>query len=320
MLDDLRRRAERDLGHRGRDVALVGHGVDDLRRAFVGAFQIVIGSEFGGRFHQPGEQRGLRQRHVPSVMAEIFARRRLHAIGARTEIDAVEIEFEDLILGIFALQPQRQDRLLEFARQRALLRQEQVFGELLRQRRAALHRAAAGHIPQPRAQNAHGVDAEMGIETSVLDGDERLGQVGGQIGQPDGGAAGVAAVGEQRAVDAQDLDVGRPLGDRQLVDRGKLARIIGERGAQADDAPYAENERPIEQPAQQRTPARTPLGRLFLGFRARRTVVGIGVKPGGGAIEIRLDPPFRVRAAPSEHCSRAPRPPLRRHRVLTRRD
>jgi hypothetical protein len=48
-------------------------------------------------------------------MAEVFFRRRIDAIGAGAEIDAIEVEFENLVLGIFMLQPQRQNRLLNFA-------------------------------------------------------------------------------------------------------------------------------------------------------------------------------------------------------------
>ena len=46
-------------------------------------------------------------------MAEIFLRRRLDAVGAGAEIDAVEVELEDLVLGVFMLEPQRQNRLLD---------------------------------------------------------------------------------------------------------------------------------------------------------------------------------------------------------------
>jgi hypothetical protein len=49
--------------------------------------------------------------------AEIALRGGLDAIGAGTEIDPVEVEFENLGLGMLALQPQRQFDFLQFALQ-----------------------------------------------------------------------------------------------------------------------------------------------------------------------------------------------------------
>jgi hypothetical protein len=65
-------------------------------------------------------------------MAEVALGRGFDAIGAGPEIDAVEVEFEDLVLGIFVLKPEREDRLLDLARDGSLLGQKQVLGELLR--------------------------------------------------------------------------------------------------------------------------------------------------------------------------------------------
>ncbi len=45
------------------------------------------------------------------AMAEEFARSSVDAIGAAAEIDAVEVEFEDLVLGELALQREREDAL-----------------------------------------------------------------------------------------------------------------------------------------------------------------------------------------------------------------
>ena len=45
------------------------------------------------------------------AMAEEAARRGVDAVGAAAEIDAVEIELEDLVLAELALERERQDRL-----------------------------------------------------------------------------------------------------------------------------------------------------------------------------------------------------------------
>ena len=62
-----------------------------------------------------------------------------------------------------------------------------------------------------RAQDADGIDAVMRIEAAVLDGDERLRQIGRQILQRDIGAGHFAALRQHAAVDADDLDGRRPL-------------------------------------------------------------------------------------------------------------
>ena len=78
---------------------------------------------------------------------------------------------------MLALQPQRQLQLLQLARDGALLGQEQVFRQLLRQRRAALRHAAMRHVGDHRAADADRIDAVMIVEAAVLDGDEGLRQI-----------------------------------------------------------------------------------------------------------------------------------------------
>ena len=82
---------------------------------------------------------------------------------------------------MLALQPQREFHLLQLARHGALLGQEQVLRELLRQRRAALRDAAMQHVGDRGARDADRIDAVMRIEAAVLDGDEGLRQIGRQI-------------------------------------------------------------------------------------------------------------------------------------------
>ena len=85
--------------------------------------------------------------------------------------------------------------------------------------------AAAGDVAHHRPRDADRIDAEMRIEAPVLDRDEGLGQIGRQVDEPDRRAAGVAAIGDQRAVVGEDGDIGRALGHRELVDRRQLARL-----------------------------------------------------------------------------------------------
>ena len=74
--------------------------------------------------------------------------------------------------------------------------QEQVLGELLGQRRAALRHAAMHDVGHGGARDADRIDAVMRIEPAILDGDERLRQIGRQILQRHIGAGLFAARGQ----------------------------------------------------------------------------------------------------------------------------
>jgi hypothetical protein len=76
------------------------------------------------------------------------------------------------------LQPQRQQHFLHLAFQRAVWRQEQVLGELLRQRRAALDGMAGQHIGHDSTAKADRIETEMRIEAAILDGDDGFRDVG----------------------------------------------------------------------------------------------------------------------------------------------
>jgi hypothetical protein len=64
---------------------------------------------------QAGQKRGLADRQLFGALVEIALRGGLDAIGAGAEIDPVQIEGEDLVLGEFHLQPDGQHQLLDLA-------------------------------------------------------------------------------------------------------------------------------------------------------------------------------------------------------------
>ena len=204
---------------------------------------------------------------VAVLNAANFVRRRFDAIGARAEIDTIEIKLENFVLGVFALEPQREFSFLEFALKRALLREEQVFRELLCQRRAALRPAAMQQVGKCRARDACGIDAEMRIEPPVLDGDERLGQIGRQVLQRDVGAGHLAACRDHAAVGADDLDGRRPLGNFQRLNRRQMRADPDDDATGGDHRPQAKDRAPIEQTA---NPAP--------GSSTRRLLVALGLR------------------------------------------
>src|SRR5689334_2920495 len=105
-------------------------------------------------------------------------RRGIHAISASPEIDAVEINLEDLVLRETMLEPQRQQRLLDLACEVALLCQEQILGELLGYRAAALNYTSGGNIGEGSPNEPDRIDPEMAVEAAIFGGDDGLRQVG----------------------------------------------------------------------------------------------------------------------------------------------
>jgi hypothetical protein len=128
-----------------------------------------LGASRDGDLH-----RGFGDLERPSGLAEIALRRGLDTVGTGAEINPVEVELENLGLAQLALEPKRKHEFLHLAPERALLRQEQVLGELLGDGRSALGDVPAGEIGEHRAREAHGIDTEMAVEAAVLDGDEGL--------------------------------------------------------------------------------------------------------------------------------------------------
>jgi hypothetical protein len=95
-------------------------------------------------------------------MAEEAPGGRVDPVGAAAEIDPVQVEFEDLVLREAPLQRQRQHRLAQLAAECAGVGEEDVAGELLSDRGAALAPSAGVDPDLDRAGKADRIDARMG--------------------------------------------------------------------------------------------------------------------------------------------------------------
>ena len=161
----------------------LGHeaGIDQIVEHHVGAGarggQVDVRRVFGRRLEQAGEHRGFREIDVARRLVEVEMRRAVDAEGAAAHIGAVEIEFQDFILGEPRLQPDRQKGFLHLALDGALVVEEQVLRQLLGDRRTALAHAAGLRVGDERARGAGDVDAEMIVETAVFGGERRLDQI-----------------------------------------------------------------------------------------------------------------------------------------------
>ena len=97
-------------------------------------------------------------------MAEEGAAGGIDAIGAAAEVNPVEIQLEDLVLGELALDRQRQHRLLELAAKGAVVGQEDVARELLGNRRSGADPVVLDHGRSDRAADTDRVDSDMAAE------------------------------------------------------------------------------------------------------------------------------------------------------------
>src|SRR5580704_16861157 len=79
------------------------------------------------------------------------------------------------------LEPEREKRFVDLALVSALIRQEQVLGELLGDGRAALYNAAGLRIGDEGAEQALRINAEMLVKAVVLGCQHRLDQVIGHL-------------------------------------------------------------------------------------------------------------------------------------------
>ena len=103
-------------------------------------------------------------------------RRAVDAERAAAHIGAVEIKFQNLILGQARLQPHGEEGFLHLALDGALVVQKQVLRQLLDDRRTALAHAAGLRVGDERARGAGDVDAEMIVETAIFGRERRLDQ------------------------------------------------------------------------------------------------------------------------------------------------
>ena len=103
------------LAFLGGDVAVLDHAVDHPVAALDGALRVAERVVVVRRLGQRGEIGRLGERQLVHRLVEIVERRRGDAIGAEAEEDLVEIELEDLVLGVGLLDAEREDRFLDLA-------------------------------------------------------------------------------------------------------------------------------------------------------------------------------------------------------------
>ena len=225
--DAERRRRGRLLLHR-RDVPELAHPREDPRRARLRLARVAPRIEASRRGDHPRQHRLLVEREVVHVAAEVVQRAGRHADdgdrAALAEVDLVEIDLEQPLLGDLPLDVGGEERLVRLARQRPLAPHDAVLDHLLGDRAPALHLPAA-QVGPGRAQQPDRIDAAVLQEARVLGGHYRLDQA--------------ARIGRQRQRS--------PLGEHRPAEGAEAHRLERERlertpvrGVERGDAPRVE--------------------------------------------------------------------------------
>src|SRR6185503_10690243 len=101
------------------------------------------------------EHRHLTERELREIgLAEVRRRRGAYAVRLVAVVDLVQVHLEDLVLRERARRLEREQRLLDLARERRLVAEEARLDELLRDGRAALGDRAAARVRRERADDA----------------------------------------------------------------------------------------------------------------------------------------------------------------------
>src|SRR3546814_20420465 len=101
-------------------------------------------------------------------MAEEASARRVDAIGPAAEIDAVQIQLQDLLLAELAFHRHGEDDLAELPGEFARVREEDVAGKLLRDGGRALIIDPARAVNPGGAGDADRIAPRMAVEAPVL--------------------------------------------------------------------------------------------------------------------------------------------------------
>ena len=220
------------------DVVVLGHPIDDVVAPLESALALTEGMIIIGGLGQRGEVSRFRDRQFVHRFVEIEERGGSHAVGAHAEIDLVEIELEDFLLGEGALYLHREQRFLDLAREGQLVREQEVLRDLLGDGGGALRATPAAvllHVQHPGARDAGEIDAAVLVEILVLGSDEGVDdefgyRLNGDIEPP------LARIfGQQRAVRGVHARHDRRLIVLQLGIVRQRLRVMPQQGSRRGD-------------------------------------------------------------------------------------
>ena len=146
-----------------------------------------------GPLRKSGQQRALRQVQFAGGHPEVSLRSSLDAGCVMAIVGGVEIQRQQLVFGVLALELPGQPRLPHFAGQRLLVAfvfgQEQIARELLGECAGAGHDLSGTQIQPRRAHDRQGIDAGVAVEAGIFRRNGRLLAGARDIGQSRAGRA-----------------------------------------------------------------------------------------------------------------------------------
>ena len=156
---------------------------------------------------------------------------RLDPVRAVAEVHVVAVEGEDLALRVALLDLDREDRFLDLPLPRLVERQEQVPGELLRQR-ARARALAVDDVARRRDDDARDAQAEMAVEPRILRRHDGLPQRHRDVVVADDDAPLRRELADDVAVERLEA---RDRARCVVVERGDLRQVVAVREQQAGD-------------------------------------------------------------------------------------
>ncbi len=254
----------------------VQHPVPPVARGLGEAERVVVVRRLGQR----GQEGGLRQGDLVQRLVEVGLRRRGHAVGLHAEVDLVQVQLEDAVLGQRLLHPDGEHGLLDLALHGALVAaQQHVARDLLGDGGGADRAAAAAHLHQVGeggARHRTRIDALVGPEVLVLGGDEGLLDHVRDGGERHEDAPLLCQLGDQARVAGVDAAHHRRLVLPQAVHGRQLGgqlleRVVGDGAAQDAATTSAVTRSPASRPT-----IRSGERRVRPGLVARRRLAGAG--------------------------------------------
>jgi hypothetical protein len=165
----------------GGDRAVFLHAVEHVTQTLAGPLRMPIGTEISRSLGHCRQQRAFGQGNRLGGFAEIASRRHLNSPGPASQIDRIQIEFEDLRLAEHALKAGRDDDLADLSIVADIIAHQQVLGDLLGDRRSTLWPPGLRQIADERPDHAALVDPLVLEKPLVLGGHEGLFDMIGNI-------------------------------------------------------------------------------------------------------------------------------------------
>ena len=289
----------REVGALGRTIGASPHPLGEherllLREAFLGGQQFVLleaiqhlqephAAAFGiddrvvarRRLHHAGQERCFDKRQLGNRLAEVGLGRSLDAVRILTEEHRVQVALEDLLFRLQLLQPNRVRRLEHLVAPIALESGHVVvLHHLHRDRRGPLDRTLGGEVRQRGTEEASDVDPPVHPELLVLDGEERIDHVVGNVVERDrlavlhfercdlttGHVEHVRALGEVGEVREFDRDLPVRVGDPPDARRDRDHAGRDEQSARTDDQRHSKNPAQPRHSAHETTDGVRPVG------------------------------------------------------------